>query len=183
MPTLPHSPCRYDSLPYPLFSFHSWLPMRQQHACGHRTPQSSTDHFQLSVNGKTRLTLSPQQWWLFSHFWQESPTVSWYIRPDITNRKRTINSRHVCGMSSSQGTQPFCLKLFPIVKHYSPDKGIRLTSTIILQLLHGPICVNTCRIRGSVTSLDRFPTYLQTRREMRELSLCQTGSSMQTKAS
>lgn len=38
-----------------------------------------------------------------------------------------------------------------------------LTSTIILQLLQGPICVKTCRMRGSVTSLDRFPTYLQTR--------------------
>lgn len=40
--------------------------------------------------------------------------------------------------------------------------GLTLTSTIILQLLHGPICVKTCRMRGSVTSLDRFPTYLQT---------------------
>lgn len=41
--------------------------------------------------------------------------------------------------------------------------GLTLTSTIILQLLHGPICVKTCRMRGSVTSLDRFPTYLQRR--------------------
>lgn len=44
--------------------------------------------------------------------------------------------------------------------------GRTLTSTIILQLLHGPICVKTCRMRGSVTSLDRFPTYLQARTEM-----------------
>lgn len=45
-------------------------------------------------------------------------------------------------------------------KPFTP--GLTLTSTIILQLLHGPICVKTCRMRGSVTSLDRFPTYLQT---------------------
>lgn len=63
---------------------------------------------------------------------------------------------------------------------YKP--GLPLTSTIILQLLHGPICVKTCRMRGSVTSLDRFPTYLQRGPETEGPSLCQTGTSMQTKA-
>lgn len=36
-----------------------------------------------------------------------------------------------------------------------------LTSVIILQLLHGPIWVKSCRIKISVTSLERFPTYLE----------------------
>lgn len=38
----------------------------------------------------------------------------------------------------------------------------QLTSNIILQLLQGPIWENTCRMRASVTSLERFPTYLKT---------------------
>lgn len=40
----------------------------------------------------------------------------------------------------------------------------QLTSNIILQLLQGPIWENTCRMRASVTSLERFPTYLKTQR-------------------
>lgn len=37
-----------------------------------------------------------------------------------------------------------------------------LTSTIILQLLQGPIWLNNSKMRASVTSRDRFPTYLHT---------------------
>lgn len=36
----------------------------------------------------------------------------------------------------------------------------KLTSTIILQLLQGPIWPNSSKMRASVTSRDRFPTYL-----------------------
>lgn len=39
-------------------------------------------------------------------------------------------------------------------------KDDKLTSTIILQLLQGPIWPNNSKMRASVTSLDRFPTYL-----------------------
>lgn len=186
-PTHPHSPCRHDSLPYPLFSFHSWLPMRQLHACGHRTPQSSTDHFRPSVNVKTRLILSSQQEWQFVHCrWQEPPTVVWSVRPDLIDSGRKINIKHICRLRLSQAPHHLsghCWVPLPSVNTQCITERITLTSTIILQLLQGPICVKTCTMRGSVTSLDRFPTYLETRREMGELSLCQTGSSMQTKAS
>lgn len=40
-----------------------------------------------------------------------------------------------------------------------------LTSTIILQLLQGPIWPKSCMISASVTSRDRFPTYLKDRTE------------------
>lgn len=46
--TLVDSPRRYDCLPYPEFSDHSWLQLWQWHAYAHRTPQSSTDHDLLS---------------------------------------------------------------------------------------------------------------------------------------
>lgn len=45
LPSQPNSPCRYDSLPYPLFYVHSWLQGRRQHACAQRTPRSSMDHY------------------------------------------------------------------------------------------------------------------------------------------
>lgn len=172
-PTHPNSPCRHDSLPYPLFSFHSWLPMRQQHACGHRTPQSSMDHFQPSVNGKTRLILSPEQNVTTSLLQMTTATyctVFGGVRPHKIHwegGKSTIE--HICRLKLSQAAAaaPFRPPLNAI--SYSQtiqQRGVTLTSTIILQLLQGPICVKTCRMRGSVTSLDRFPTYLQTRRDM-----------------
>lgn len=40
-----------------------------------------------------------------------------------------------------------------------------LTSTIILQLLQGPIWPNNSKMRASVTSLHRFPTYLDSRKK------------------
>ncbi len=52
-------------------------------------------------------------------------------------------------------------------KDTQDDKDINLlTSVIILQLLQGPIWVKSCRIKISVTSLERFPTYLQGREEV-----------------
>lgn len=41
----------------------------------------------------------------------------------------------------------------------------KLTSTIILQLLQAPIWPNNSKMRASVTSLERFPTYLDTRKK------------------
>lgn len=45
----PDSPWSYDSLPYQVFSDHSWLQLWQWHVCVHRTPQSSMDRDLLSA--------------------------------------------------------------------------------------------------------------------------------------
>lgn len=41
----------------------------------------------------------------------------------------------------------------------------KLTSTIILQLLQGPIWPNNSKMSASVTSRDRFPTYLDAQKQ------------------
>lgn len=51
LPSQPNSPCRYDSLPYPLFYAHSWLRVRPLRAYAQRTPQSSMDRY-LPSEGK-----------------------------------------------------------------------------------------------------------------------------------
>ena len=58
-----------------------------------------------------------------------------------------------------------------------------LTSIIILQLLHGPICWNSSRISGSVTSLHRFPTYLRSHGNKSDSVFVKQEVSEQTKAS
>lgn len=93
----------------------------------------------------------------------------WIIPGSLSANKTTLRSTlkcqryHTCENKVSTSVFRFS------DQHQMSWTGIKpltpvltLTSTIILQLLHGPICVKTCRMRGSVTSLDRFPTYLQT---------------------
>lgn len=53
------------------------------------------------------------------------------------------------------------LKMFNIKVTYGMSSQEDLTSVIILQLLQGPIWLNNWRIRTSVTSLERLPTYLR----------------------
>lgn len=62
------SPCRYDSLPYPLFYDRSWLRVTRQRACVRRTPQSSRGHYLPSGGG------------------QEQGRQNWEFHPTIVKR-------------------------------------------------------------------------------------------------
>lgn len=154
--------------------------MRQQHACGHRTPQSSMDHFQPSVNRKTTLmkfrgdnliTKSPTVFRDVSLIWLEEENLKhtyvdwdlnqqehhlrgscWMPYPFLSNIKYSDNNTHVYYHFTALAGSYLCEDL--------QNKGL---GDIPGQIPH-------------------IPGKKQGKR-WEELSLCQTGSSMQTKAS
>lgn len=89
-----------------------------------------------------------------------------YFTQEQQQLEMSINYRHFHDVWDSTNVHDFSRPEKHSVFHDSGIPGFQLffqlTSLIILQLLQGPIWENTCRMRASVTSLERFPTYLKT---------------------
>lgn len=123
------------AVPFLISSSRSLQQELQQHLCVQKTPQSNMDHCWYAANKQSRITLFC-----------------------ITTFTNTGGPK--CSVDFA------CVRVNSVTvrqtwKQQTSTQSWLLTSVIILQLLQGPICVKSCSIKISVTSLERFPTYLQ----------------------